>query len=93
MLQDALYIFKTDEEWIILRKDKFSFKVIDQKGITHCNYNSLKVLTYEQENKLIQLFIHIPTLDRIFFLSTYFPGLEQFAKKLKILIEKSSTSR
>jgi hypothetical protein len=90
MLQDAIYIFKTKDEWLVLRKNVFSYKEAGKKGMSHCDYNSIKLLEFEKENKLTQLFIHIPALDKVFFLSTYYPGLEGFARNLKILKEKNS---
>jgi hypothetical protein len=89
MLKDILYFFKTDEEWFVLRKNNFSFKEIGKKEVTHCNYNSIRVVTYKSGDDLKQLFIHIPALNKTFFLSCFYPGLNQFTNTLTLLKEKN----
>jgi hypothetical protein len=45
MLTNIVYLFKTHEEWIILKEKNFSYKEIGKKGVTECNYNSIRALT------------------------------------------------
>jgi hypothetical protein len=90
MLKDIVYLFKTNEEWFVLRNKIFSFREIGKKGITHCNYSSLQITCYGYNDKFQQVFIHIPALQKTFFLSFYeYPDIEEFYLTLRSLKEKN----
>jgi hypothetical protein len=89
VLNNVVYVYKTKDEWFILKDKTFSFKEVGEKGVTECNFGSIQVTTYVHDNKLQQLFIYIPTLQKTFFLSSIYPDLDQFLHMIQTLKTKN----
>jgi hypothetical protein len=64
VLNDVIHVFKTREEWFILKEKTFSFKESGKQGITECYFGSIQVTTYVHDNEIQQHFINIPRFKR-----------------------------
>jgi hypothetical protein len=90
MIKDLVYLFKSNEAWFILRNSNLTIREINGNSIT-CFYNSVQVTSYIFDDKVQQLFLHIPALQKTFFLSYYeYPDLlEEFDTMLRKMKDKN----
>jgi hypothetical protein len=88
VVQNLVYLFKSKEAWFILRNNTLTIREFDGNSI-NCFYNSVKLTSFIHEDKLHQLFIHIPALQKTHFLSYFeYPDLlENFDSKLRKMKE------